>query len=522
MRARLRRVPLLALTPVLAVLTLTAWVFASPVGAGPDDDFHLVSAWCAGPTADETCAPAAEPGAVEAPAALASIACYAYQPEKSAACQGESWSWSVEELVQTARSNVAGSYPPVFYAVMGSLTGEDIQLSALLMRILTVVLFVGITAALYGLLPSHRRATLLWSWILTSVPLGLFLFGTNNPSSWAWIGVGSSWLALLGYFETTGRRKALLGAVFALTAVMSAGARADAALFTGLGIAVVLLLTATRRRRYLAEAILPVAVGIMALALFLGSYFSRDGVSGFTGASYDDPLRGGDANAGLERFLEGSDLAAYNALHVPTLWTGVLGDWALGWLDTSMPAVVSAAAVGAIVAVGFAGLTRMTVRKALAIAAVIAILVALPLVILQSGTDTVGNQVQARYILPLVTLLIGLVLLAPRGRPIVLSLAQRVTVVLALSAAQFVALHINIRRYVTGIDESGPSLDAGVEWWWAGTVGPNAVWLLGSLAYTLLLAILVGRIARPAAVTDDHAAAPRRASPHPQPPEVSP
>ena len=53
MIARLRRIPLLALAPVLALLTLTAWVFASPIGAGPDDDFHLVSSWCAGSTAAE-------------------------------------------------------------------------------------------------------------------------------------------------------------------------------------------------------------------------------------------------------------------------------------------------------------------------------------------------------------------------------------------------------------------------------------------------------------------------------------
>ena len=54
---RLRRVPLLALAPVLAFIALLAWAFASPIGAGPDDDYHLVSSWCAGPTAAETCAP---------------------------------------------------------------------------------------------------------------------------------------------------------------------------------------------------------------------------------------------------------------------------------------------------------------------------------------------------------------------------------------------------------------------------------------------------------------------------------
>jgi len=168
-----------------------------------------------------------------------------------------------------------------------------------------------------------------------------------------------------------------------------------------------------------------------------------------------------------------------------------LGDWALGWLDTSMPAVVSAATVAAFVAVCFFGLARMTVRKALAVASVIAVLVGMPLYILQAGGDAVGNQVQARYLLPLVVLLAGLMMLTTPKRPVVLTIAQRVTIIIALSASHFVALHLNIRRYVTGIDQSGPNLDAGAEWWWEGPIGPNAVWLFGSLAYVLLVSVLV-------------------------------
>lgn len=495
MKFSLRRGWLLILTPVLAVLALTAWAFASPVGAGPDDDFHLVSAWCAGPTADETCVPNEADGTFEVPLALTEIACFAFDPAESAACQGEDWSWSLATLTETDRGNFSGSYPPLFYAVMGAFTGDDIQWSALAMRLLTIVLFVAITTALFVLLPVHRRPTLLWGWLLTTVPLGLFLFGTNNPSVWAWIGVGSTWIALLGYFETHGWRKAALGSIFAVTALMGAGSRADAAIFTGFAIALVMLLTAARHRHFLRDSVLPIAVGLIALMLFLTSFFSRSGVSGFTGQSYVDPLRGSEALERREE-LEGFGLFAYNLLNVSELWTGVLGDWALGWLDTSMPAIVPAAAVAAFVVVGFVGLARMSVRKAIAIGAVIVALIALPLYVLQQGGDAVGHQVQARYLLPLIVVLAGLLTLTTRERPITLSLAQRVAVIIALSAANFIALHLNVRRYVTGIDAPGPNLDAGAEWWWAGPIGPTAVWLLGSLAYTLLVSNLVTSIAR--------------------------
>jgi hypothetical protein len=507
MMSRLRRIPLLALAPILATLTLMAWVFASPVGAGPDDDFHLISAWCAGPTADETCAPSTAEGAHSAPEALVDIYCFAFEPTESAACQGEDWSWSVEALVDTDRGNFTGSYPPIFYSVMGALTGGDIQVSALLMRTLTVLLFIAITVALYLLLPRHRRATLVWVWLLTSVPLGLFLFGTNNPSVWSWIGIGSTWIALLGYYESKGRRKVALGGLFVVTALMAAGSRVDSALFTGFAIAIVMVLTFACRRQFFVDSILAVAMGLVALGIFLNSFFNRDGVSGFTGEWYADPIRGSVTDAPTAdapaQVLEGFSLFASNLLNVPVLWTGVLGDWALGWLDTSMPALVSAAAVGAFVAVGFLGLARMSGRKAWALAAVVAVLVALPMFVLQDGGDAVGDQFQPRYLLPLVALLAGVLLLTAPRRPVVMTLAQRVTVIIALSAAHFVALHLNIRRYVTGTDQSGPNLDARIEWWWQGPIGPNAVWLLGSLAYTLLVAILVTRIAQPAAVTSD-------------------
>ena len=490
---------LLALTPVLAALTLTAWVFASPVGAGPDDDFHLVSTWCAGAGASETCAPGGGDGTVDAPRALTGIACFAFDATESAACQGDDWSWSVAVLTESDRSNLAGAYPPVFYAVMGVVAGDDIQLSAIVMRLVTVALFVGITTALFLLLPAHRRPTLLWGWLLTTVPLGLFLFGTNNPSVWAWIGVGSTWIALLGYYEAEGRRKSALAVLFVVTALMGAGSRADAAVFTGFAIALVMMLTASRTRQFARDSVLPVVVGLIALVLFVASYFSRSGVSGFTGESYSDPLRGAAGSEPAET-LEGFALFAYNLLNVSDLWTGVLGGWALGWLDTSMPALVSAAAVAAFVAVGFVGLSRVTRRTAVAITAVILVLITLPLLILQRGGDVVGNQVQARYLLPLIVLLAGVLTLTRASRPIVLTLTQRVAVIVGLSAAQFVALHLNIRRYVTGIDSSGPNLDAGLEWWWDGPIGPNAVWLLGSLSYTLLVTILVTHIARPETV----------------------
>lgn len=489
-RSRFPRWARIALLPLLALLTLGAWIFASPIGAAPDDDFHLVSTWCANPLREaDFCAPGIRSDGREVPRELTDIACYAAHPQVSATCQTQLFAHP-ERTEQTRRGNFAGTYPPVYYAVMSVFAGGDVQLSALVMRLVTVLLFLGITAALYALLPLARRPALLWMWLVTTVPLGMFLLASNNPSAWAIIGVGSSWIALLGYYETMGRRRVLLGAVFAVAVVMAAGARADAAIYAGLGILAVMILKLARTRAFLLSSVLPVVLGLVALAFFLGARQSASGLGGFGGPA----STGGAGPAGVEEQLTGFGLLAYNLLNLPFLWSGPFGTWALGWLDTSLPWFVALGSLSAFVVVGFLGLGRADRRTLAVIALVLAALTLVPLYTLQAGGDPVGDQVQPRYLYPLIVLLAGLLVLAPRAG-IRLTRVQAVVVGAALVLANFVALHMNLRRYVTGIDGAGVNLDAGAEWWWTLPVGPQWVWLIGSLAYGALVVLLVRPLA---------------------------
>ena len=86
------------------------------------------------------------------PDELEDIACYKGKPEESAACQDALFASDAQ--VETDRGNFVGAYPPVYYATMGVFAGPDIQISALLMRLFTIVLFLGLTIALYVLLPT--------------------------------------------------------------------------------------------------------------------------------------------------------------------------------------------------------------------------------------------------------------------------------------------------------------------------------------------------------------------------------
>ncbi len=481
----LRKFRLLALVPVLALIALSAWTFASPVGSSPDDDFHLISIWCANETNVSACKPGANADQRIVPEALPHSTCYVQKPAQSAACVTRYLDMSSKPTAITKRGNFQHNYPPVYYATMSLFVGPNIAVSALIMRTVNVLLFVAMTTALFLLLPRERRPTLIWAWVISTVPLGLFLIASNNPMSWSLIGIGSAWLALLGYFETNGRRKLGLGILFAIASLMAAGSRGDGAMFLGLSIVVVMILTFVKTRRYLLSALLPFGGALAAVLFYFSSAQAEVAVTGL-------PSAGGPPEAAMSTL----SLLMKDLVNVPNLWAGVLGGWGLGWLDTAMPALVILGGVVSFVGVAFIGISRISPRKAIALGLVAVVLWLLPTYILVKGSNVVGQNVQPRYLLPLMLLLAGLVMLKVRGKKFEFTGLHLAVVVCLLSVAESLALYTNIRRYVTGLDVASLNLDTNAEWWWSAAPAPMAVWAIGSLAYAALLIVLAREMSK--------------------------
>ncbi len=476
-RSRFR---LLWLAPILAILALGCWVYASPVGSAPDDDFHLVSTWCANPLRTDLCAPGPTIGERIVPVATLKAPCYAFNTAASAACLQSFLDQGSTPTLVTARGNFSTNYPPLFYAFMNLFVGHDIAVSAVLIRFVNVFLFVGLTTALFLLLPARRRNPLVWGWLISLVPLGLFIIASNNPSAWAVIGIGSTWLALLGYLETTGRRRVALGAIYALTTLMAC-ARGDSSIFAILASAVVVFITFQRGRRYALALILPAAMALTAFVFFLGSRQSAVASTGLAD--------GGVRTGGL---LDSFGLVVFNLLNVQQLWTGAFGGWGLGWLDTEMPSIVSVGAFGVYVAVVFLGTGMHEKRKSISLVFLGLVLWLLPTYVLVQGSNFVGQNVQPRYLLPLLILFAGLAILGVRGRELRPNWFQAGWIVITLGIAESFALYFNLRRYLTGVDVVAVNLDAGKEWWWSGLgISPMGIWILGTLSFTALAAILV-------------------------------
>jgi len=481
-RSRFR---LVQFAPVLAVIALGAWMFASPIGAAPDDDFHLTSTWCANELRTDLCQQGPEEGERIVPPVVLYAACFAYDATKSPICQEALLEQPFAPTETTERGSFLANYPPVYYGFMNLFASDNLLLSALLMRFVNILLLVGITTAMYLLLPHARRSSLMWGWLVTMVPLGIFLVASNNPSSWAIIGVGTSWLALVGYFETTGKRRIALGALFGLTVLMAAGARADAALYTILGSLIAVVLTVRRRRISLLLGILPLVFAVIAAIFFLMSRQSTVAISGL-----------GDSTAS-EVPLSGFGLLAFNLLNVPELWAGVFGGWPLGWLDTGLPAVVTYGGLGVFVAIVFIGIGVTSWRKEAAALVLVLVLWLLPAYVLQAGGNAVGQNVQPRYLLPLIVILAGVAVFTVGQRRLRLSKVQTTLVAVTLSLTQAFALHVNLRRYITGIDIQGANLDDGYEWWWTGfPLTPMQLWVVGSLSFAALVFVLLRDLRR--------------------------
>jgi hypothetical protein len=483
------RVRWIVLLPVALFLGLGAWALASPIGASPDDDFHLASIWCAGGDRAGLCAPGDTPIERTVDSSLVTAACFAYEPTVSAGCQDSLGLFQADTpTVSTDRGSFSSNYPPVFYAVMNWFATPDIELSAMIMRFVNILFFIGSGIALWFLLARENRRTLLLMWAVTTVPLGLSLIASNNPSSWAITGVPTAWFALYGFLkkpESTNadgrrenewsRRRIALAAVFAVEAFLASGARGDAALYTIIGSAVAVALTWRRSRDYAYALVVPAVLAVVSALFFLLSGQSAVAAQGLSSSETSEIV--------AQNPRTGLGVLAVNIAQLPFLWVGAFGSWGLGWLDTEMPAIVWAAAAGVAVGILFFALGKSSRTRAWTAAAIGGLTALIPLYVLQRSLSYVGEQVQPRYILPLMILCAGVLLLSLERSDVSLTRPQGLLAALALSAASAMALFVNIKRYVAGINTaSGVNLNGDMQWWWAMPVTPMVVWAIGSLA----------------------------------------
>ncbi len=368
---------------------LAAWAASSPWGSAPDDDYHTSMIYCA---ADElTCVEEGQRQSV----------CYALRMERPGSCD------LIGSRAQPFGTGIIeGWYPPMYYAIAGVFIDDTVAQTARNIRLanaaLAVLLVIGSVALSR---PSIRLAVAL-SWLVASVPMGVFLFSSTSPSGWAVLGVAALWgplLSLLTQERFSGGRHValLLGriAFIEIAVLLSLGSRSEPPIYIGiLTVAVVIVAfpwrpSTWRQTRNWIFAV-PVAIGIQALAFLL--FFTSGKISERQGGS-EDPLGPWDV-----------------VMRAFTLPVDNLIEPTLGWLDTPVPSFGRALVTGAYGAALIIGLGVAYRRKLAGVAFYLIASWGFLAVVLT--TAKAPGQLQPRYFLPLLFGLVGLALLPVLGR----------------------------------------------------------------------------------------------------------
>lgn len=467
------------LAGVFALTALAGWALSSPLGSSPDDNFHIASIWCGAGDRDQLCESTGDSTTRAVPTAVyESPNCFSYRAEVSASCQEADMAASGEEMSVVSDSNATDHlYPPVFYAVVSLFVSPDPQTSVLLIRLFNSLLAVTLIGTLALLLPRELRHLPIWALTATVVPLGMFFIASSNPSSWAIIGAAVLFYSLLGYMRTSGWRKIALGTLALVATAIGAGARADMAIYSVIAVGAVFIVEFSRKNLRLSNLIAPSVSVVISAVCFL----SANQVG----------LAAGGLDGGADPTLTTATLIFRNLVMMPLLWLGALGTSGLGWLDTKMPETVWIAGLLAFILLVVFGLRRLERRTIIAAAAVLAALWLIPTYILVKSHAVVGVLVQSRYLLPLLILLAGIMIYrrnGPSGR-LPRSLAWAAIGLLAVSNA--LALHRNLKRYITGVDGTGIDLNAHIEWWWNIPLSPMAVWIMASISFAAYLVLLL-------------------------------
>lgn len=435
----------------------SGWAVTSPVGSAPDDDYHLSSIWCGRGFQDGMCElDPAYPDTRKVPRNVVDASdCYRFSSDVTARCQ-----WATREdttMVWTERVNdIQGLYPPGFYQAMSVFVGPNVERSVVAMRLFNSLIAALLMAAIMRLTPKGIGSAAMIAIPVSFIPLGIFVTVSTNPSAWTVIGLAGYWAFALSWLhrgdpvgpdgdapedpQKFDRRSLLLGAGTFICAFLAMSSRVDSNVYVVLATLVVLTMHGWRkaRRQPVRLASLALLCLVAVVLYFTVSSAALLGAGGGSGVT-------GEEDSGLGLLLT-------NITQLPQLFEGIVGG-SLGWFDTNMPAIVTFIGVMAVGALLYRGLAQASTRQIVAMSIAVSALILVPLAYLQSQHLNVGELVQPRYILPLLTILIATAALSSNPlRRLTLPKAPAITIGVLLTISATVAYWTNVQRYIAGQD----------------------------------------------------------------------
>ncbi len=470
MPTRLKRFALF----VAALIAGAMWTISSPPGSTPDEDFHLGSIWCAWGVEVTGCVEGGKypdgvaGGNVAVVPALAptSHQCYFIPqigggPNTSAACQDKP-----ENQTQNFRTN-SGDYPSGFYSFMRLFVGPDSKQSVIIMRLvsLTICLLM-IWGATLLLRPKESVRTLLYV-MAVAVPSGWYFMASVNPVGVAAAATVSAFIAAVVVFRSLSRKQRVIAAGALVGYVLIAMASRPDGLYMGL-IAVLVALPSIRfSRRYATKYIVLVVVGLLVILAAAGTIL-------FTQVFGIDPAK----------LLPGDSSVlppVTNILSLPDWYFGA-GSQVFGYNLPYPSWVVAGRAIlfGIMLAIAF---RRSPWQRWSIVALAFGLGFAVPFELNQ-----LGLPLQSRYLLGLTFVMAACLAVTVHRSAIRLTRGQAFLIASIAAVVYSIAIHEVLRRYVAGADAPGWWLSGSQEWWWNSLpIGPDVIWIIGTLAFGVLI-----------------------------------
>lgn len=415
----------------------SAWAVSSPVGSSPDDDYHLASIWCAQGDKDQTCQDTGLTPSkfIVAAGAVNSAFCFATKPEVTGECTA--FELNSREMILTDRvNNIQQLYPGGYYSVLSVFVGSSVETSVYTMRIFNVVIFSLLLALLLRVVPAGISQAAVLAIVATFTPLGVFLIASTNPSGWAIGGVLyflAFGLALVNRSSWKHKGTWLIAIATVITGLMAVISRVDSAAFVS--VAALLIFVLSGKRQILHRVPQALIVFVMAM-IGVVTYLTVTPLqtSGELGTSKDVP-----------------DLFLNNLIDLPQLIQGIVGGWPLGWNDTVLPSVVSVIGLLVVGALFFAGMSHLWMNKSIAVAVAFVAFLGFPLAFMQTQGVSVGEVIQSRYLLPLFSVLIFVIMLMPRMKePLNLPRGAAIVMAAGVWLTSSLAFWTNAHRYSVG------------------------------------------------------------------------
>jgi hypothetical protein len=398
--------------------------------------------------------------------------------DDSAACQEAIYN----QEISTDQLN-RGLYPETYMNVARKFVSSDIEGSVVRIRLFNS--FIACVMILFALSINRRRdSDLFITWLAVIAPVTTYFISSVNTSSWTLIGTTCFVFALIAAIRNRKDKKLLIAAslltVFSVWFTNSSRYEGKYVLLL-LGAAVIYSEFAPRNLQLNKKTAL-VGAAILPILFFIYSYFADvyGRVNIFTDSRFE-------VTEGVK--TTANNLLLQNFLNLPRFIMGFFGGWGLGWFELEMTHTVWLFALQSfLLTTVFALYKSDNVRRTI-FGGLFAVMCAAILYANQQTFTKVGNVIQPRYFLPF---FLGIVIIAAANKTVRFPNSLVLTVAILATISNSIALRDTIRRYTTGQDVFiSKSLNSPREWWWNFGPAPETVWLIGSLAFAMLFAVII-------------------------------